>query len=593
MPSLQPHILAALLLAACGDKEAGTVESAPPDTGEGSGEGSEVEDTATVIVDEDGDGYGPDEDCDDEDPSINPDANEWCDGLDNNCDGEIDEGLMRTAYVDEDGDGYGDPDTPVECCKCTPEFTSDSSDCLDSDPEVHPYVDELCDGIDNNCDGDVDERCPTGTVLGPSDAMARLHGEASGDHAASLSSVGDINGDGRSDLWLGAPGCGTSEGAAYLFYGPVSGEHSLAEADARIDGDVDHTYLGETVAGAGDQDGDGVPDLLLGGAPASGDLPCAYLIHGPLTGPVGFEAVDATLIDDHDDSTLWHWVKPAGDLNGDSIPDLLVGEGSAYLGGGWMTEGRVYVVQGPMSGALHSNSAQARITSRELLDLASIGDTNGDGLDDFGLVQESGYSYSTNGKGAWFFYGPVEGDLSFEDANGWWDLDSSGEYIESLAPLGDSNGDGYDDFVLGAPYSDKEETNSGKAYVVRGAVRGGGGAEDTMAQLLGAESGGYAGSEVAAAGEADGDGVADLLIGAPDESFGGDHAGVAYLALGPVSGTLNLRDSAAMLVGEEPGGGFGRVSFVGDTNGDGRDELLVSAPYESVGGAVYIFEWGG
>ncbi|MCB9745530.1 MAG: hypothetical protein H6740_23325 [Alphaproteobacteria bacterium] len=166
------------LLAACGEKE--PVDSA---------------------ADADGDGYPADVDCDDDDAAVNPGATEICDGVDNNCDDVVDEGLLITVYGDQDGDGFGvdaqaqeacaveagqaerggdcddsradiHPGAPEEDCTDPVDYDCDGAveysdgdgdgyaacvDCDDGDGEVNPDADQLCDGVDNNCDGEVDE----------------------------------------------------------------------------------------------------------------------------------------------------------------------------------------------------------------------------------------------------------------------------------------------------------------------------------------------------------------------------------------------------------------------------------------------------
>lgn len=100
--------------------------------------------------------YGSDE-CDDNDPSVGEDAAEECDGLDNNCDGRIDEGVTSTWYADADGDGYGDEAEAIESCEGTDGWIAVAGDCDDADPDVHPGAEEQCDGRDNSCEGSVDE----------------------------------------------------------------------------------------------------------------------------------------------------------------------------------------------------------------------------------------------------------------------------------------------------------------------------------------------------------------------------------------------------------------------------------------------------
>jgi hypothetical protein len=137
---------------------------------------SAQETSYTYYFDGDGDGYGksnspltsddptppPDYasqggDCNDGDPSVHPGATEICgDGVDNNCDGQIDEGCPCFVYLDNDGDGYGQTSTATEvpCDEGIPGYVGQRGDCNDNDPSVHPNAAEICDnGIDDNCDG--------------------------------------------------------------------------------------------------------------------------------------------------------------------------------------------------------------------------------------------------------------------------------------------------------------------------------------------------------------------------------------------------------------------------------------------------------
>ncbi len=129
--------------------------------------------TEVTYADLDGDGFGDPlspvtecggitgvadmTDCDDTDPWIYPGSVEICDGIDNDCDLEIDEGLIEEAYLDLDGDGFGDPLSPVSGCDGSSGGVSDMTDCDDSDPTTYPGAEELCDDIDNDCDFEVDE----------------------------------------------------------------------------------------------------------------------------------------------------------------------------------------------------------------------------------------------------------------------------------------------------------------------------------------------------------------------------------------------------------------------------------------------------
>ncbi|MED5371738.1 MAG: putative metal-binding motif-containing protein [Myxococcota bacterium] len=115
-------------------------------------------DPSTIDDDLDGDGYGIDEDCADHDPARNPAAEEICDGVDNDCDGQLDNGSsdVQLFYQDQDLDGYGNSTNVVEACVAPEGYTSQAGDCKDLYPEINPGMDEVCDHVDNNCDGVVD-----------------------------------------------------------------------------------------------------------------------------------------------------------------------------------------------------------------------------------------------------------------------------------------------------------------------------------------------------------------------------------------------------------------------------------------------------
>ena len=110
-----------------------------------------------AIIDGDNDGYTQDEDCDDADPLIHPGATELCDGVDNDCDNEIDEGVTTTYYADVDLDGFGDLDETSQACDSPEGYVPFSNDCDDSNDGVYPGAPEICDGLDNDCDELIDE----------------------------------------------------------------------------------------------------------------------------------------------------------------------------------------------------------------------------------------------------------------------------------------------------------------------------------------------------------------------------------------------------------------------------------------------------
>ena len=120
---------------------------------------SEPSEPSNEVIDADGDGVSVDLDCDDGDASVYPDADEICDGIDNNCDDIIDNDASDalTFYEDADGDGFGDSEITEDACEAPEGFTDNMDDCDDLEGTVNPDADEICDGMDNNCDGSTDE----------------------------------------------------------------------------------------------------------------------------------------------------------------------------------------------------------------------------------------------------------------------------------------------------------------------------------------------------------------------------------------------------------------------------------------------------
>jgi len=112
-------------------------------------------------TDADGDGYLEADDCNDHDASANPGATETCDGVDNDCDGDVDEGVTITVYADTDSDGYGDPAVSQEACRESKGWVDNDDDCDDDDETINPGVTEICgDGVDGDCDGLTDDDDP-------------------------------------------------------------------------------------------------------------------------------------------------------------------------------------------------------------------------------------------------------------------------------------------------------------------------------------------------------------------------------------------------------------------------------------------------
>jgi len=618
----------------------------------------------TFYADVDGDGHGDalatvtdcsapsgyattSDDCDDDNATIHPGADEICNDVDDDCDLAVDEDAIdaRVWYTDADGDGFGDDAAVTTACTAASDQVAVAGDCADGDAAVNPDADELCNDVDDDCDGLVDSEdsslvegtvwytdadgdgygdpatgahaCedPAGRTTDSADcddthsgvhpnaeeicngtdhdcdalvcvqidlstADAKLVGEEKGDGAGDcISGAGDVDGDGRDDMLVG-----TTANAAYLVLGPVTGIFlDLSWAEAKLVG----TYT--SVSGAGDV------DLLLGAfaddeaAEAAG---AAYLVLGPVTGTFDLSAgADAKLLGEQESDWAGESVSGAGDVDGDGRADMLVG--ARNNGEGGSGAGAAYLVLGPVTGTLDLSLADAKLVGEDGLDEAAYrvsgaGDVDGDGHDDL-LVGARFNSEGARKAGAGYLVlGPVTGtrDLSLADAK-FLGVEPWTETAH-VAGAGDVDGDGHDDVLVGAG-------NQGVVYLVLGAVTGTLDLSFADARLEGEgpDPHGYAGYSVSGAGDVDADGRDDMLVGAYGDSEGGYFAGAAYVVLGPATGTVDLSVADAKLVGEAAYDYAGAsVAGVGDVDDDGRDDVLVGAYYNAAGAAYLLYGAG-
>ncbi len=507
-------------------------------------------DALTWFRDADGDGWGDEElavtgceppggytaaggDCDDAHPGTWPGALEVCDGADNDCDGADDEDAVdaETWYLDADGDGWGDPGAPLAACEAPESYVpaSAAADCDDAAPAVNPDATEVCDEIDNDCDGDTDED----------------------DAADAATWYRDGDGDGFGDEHDALVSCDRPAGY-------VAGGSAFDCDDSALAVNPDSEEICN----------DGVDNDCSGGA---GD--CA------LSGTSAPAGADATLAGAGVGDGAGEGLAAAGDPDGDGDLDLLI-----YAGG----DASIALVRAPHTGALDLGSAGVVLSSVEALEspgpgLAGIGDFDRDGSDDL-LLGSPTQSYSgdfANAQGvAWLAMDGPEEDLALTSLSDGLYGETAFEYAGfSAAAVTASPGGGGADLLIGAPgYGDE----AGVAYLVTAYSAGFGALIDADTRLLGSSAGDQAGWAVSGAGDVDGDGLADLLVGAPGHDGGAEDAGAAYLISGAsAGGDLDLdRDAEARLEGETSAARAGwSVSAAWDYNGDGYDDVLVGAPY--------------
>ena len=394
---------------------------------------------------------------------------------------------------------------------------------------------------------------------------------------------------------------GTGAGAVYVVAGGVTGVNDLDTlALARILGGDAGDGAGWAVAGIGDWDADGQDDVAVGAWADDGggtDAGAAYIIEGGRTGDLDLSTSARTILlgEDAGDSAGWS-LAGAADVDGDGYDDLLVGGPGVDDGGG--LSGGAWLVRGPSAGALDLSSATATFTGESASDqagqaVALVGDSDGDGYGDvlIGAIGDGG------GAGAaYLLLGPVSGDVDLGSVDLWMVGENAGDQAGyAVATAGDTNSDGYDDFLVGAPYYDYGAADAGAAYLVLGGSHTGSldlsAADAAMAGESGDDAAGWS---VAPAGDMDGDGDDDVLVGAVLEDDGGNNSGGAYLVYGPLAGWMSLSSASAKLIGEREGDYAGNViAGVGDTNGDGKSDVLVGAPYEDYGvdarsGSAYL-----
>ena len=411
-----------------------------------------------------------------------------------------------------------------------------------SDGEVEDYQVKINNPSSGLVDSVKTKKIATGTNGGPTLANSDYFGR-------SVAAIGDVDGDGITDLAVGANGDdanGPSRGAVHILFMNADGSvRDTRQTGYSFDGE-NGDYFGSSVASLGDLDGDGVPDLAAGaersdvGGSNRGKL---YVIFLRTDGtPKNRSIISGSSRGATDSDYFGHSVTSLGDLDGDGVADLAVGAYGDDTGGA--NRGAVYVLFMNATGSVKSSQ---KIASGS------------------GLI-----------------------------------LANSDKFGSSVASLGDLDGDGVTDLAVGAIYDDAGGTNRGAVHVLfmntNGTVK--------SSQKIGSGVGGgptltdgdQFGASLTAVGDLDGDGVTDLAVGADYDDTGGTSRGAIHLLYLNANGTVKSTQKIASGTGGGPtlanDDRFGSsVTSMGDLDGDGFVDLAVGANFDDTGGinrgAVY------
>ncbi len=411
--------------------------------------------------------------------------------------------------------------------------------------------------------------------------------QADAEFGYSVATAGDVNGDGYSDIIVGAryyDNGGTNAGAAFVYHGGVddlnpnpSWDYESNQADARF---------GHCVATAGDVNGDGYADVIIGNpyydsGQVDKGMACAF--YGSAAG-LSRVAPDWTTEGSEEYSLFGYSVGAAGDVNGDGYGDVIVGA---------LYDKTAYVYHGSAGGL----STVADWTAKPGADyfgcsVSTAGDVNGDGYGDV-IIGASLYSNDQTNEGAAFVYHGSSSGLSLTPS---WSVEGNQAHCRfgaSVSTAGDVNRDGYSDVIIGAFWYENGEVDEGKAFVYYGSATG---LSQTSAWSAEADqAGAYFGCSVSTAGDVNGDGFSDVIVGARQYENGNTKEGAAFVYLSSVLG-LSLAPSWSA-EGNYAYTNFGvSVSTAGDVNGDGYADVIVGAGYYDNGevdeGRGYVYLGG-
>lgn len=572
-----------------------------------------------AITDHDGDGFVQQDDCDDADGDVFPDAEESCNGIDDDCDGEADNNASDAAIwvADLDGDGHGTITAEgTRSCEQPPRTSAVGDDCDDARADTYPDAPETpYDGIDQDCSGadvtdadgdgydateaDGDDCLDSDGAIHPSAAETWANGatddDCDGDFGSAtleygaevwvgpvegaqagrrVAPLGDIDGDGLPELLVAASRDATwaTFGGAVMVLGDDGAGNLVTKA--RAEGRDEFGFMGADIAGGVDADADGVADYLIGSTGPGEGAGTTWLLPG-----AALETDDA--IEVHDDALLaisgdkpniysGSCVAILGDVDGDGITDFGVGAPLSSSSDGEYS-GAVAIVSASARGAMTFVEADAVLTGPYTN--AGIGnrvfgmeDLDGDGHDD--VVVAFGYGDLafvvaggiTSGNVADIAPVRVSGDASYAVADAW--------------PAGDVDGDGATDLAVILDNRDVRLYTGILASASRG-----------VADWSSAVDGGQYVFQVQSLDDLDGDGKDELLVPTIyDLSLATAVAGLFFGSDWTYRGQKSLSDAPLTAISTRAGAMGYRLTMPGDVDGDGFDDIALGSYSDSAGG---------
>jgi hypothetical protein len=561
-------------------------------------------------------------DCDDSDEARNPGLSEVCDGKDNDCNGDIDtDAIDRTVgWPDGDDDGYGETgSTPLETCVLPSDYVDNEGDCDDTNGAINPDAEEICDALDNDCDEAVDD---VDVDLDTFTDAACLDGTDCDDDNPTV-----------------------YPGAADTWYDGIDSDCGLDDDyDADTDGYVPDTYSGLPTTGiasgtlpggdCNDTDGSinpGATDTWYDGIDTDCDgaddydsdsdlyVPDAY-VGLPTTGVSGSGALPGNDCDDTDGTinpgvtdTWYDGIDTdcdgVDDYDADSdgyVPDAYSGLTTGGVSGsGALPDGDCDDTDGsinPDATDIWYDGIDQDCDDADDYDADADGFSSdafsGTDCDDTkaainpGEVEicDDGIDQNCDGTADSCTFG---GDIPVTDADHYFygenAVDRVGQGDPGVANAGDMDDDGIEDLVVASIFADDTGTNAGVVHLFFGPVSGiGAGVSSSDTKLTGEAAGDLLGRSVVSPGDVDNDGFDDLFLSAQGEATNGANTGAAYLVSGPLTGgTFDVGARATTkFIGAAAGDLIADLAPAGDVDGDGTDDLLISAQFLDGGGTT-------